>query len=267
APVILDTAPEAVAGGVGAPVPDEFFVGYLPMSRRAAGFSLAAAASGLAALLLLGTVFAAFEWTPGEQLQAGTYGANRAGVLFDRPYPHLRALDANGGIATWLFTGWVKSNVDLPAGKVGLPVVVTGNLYERAGLRILEGAGGFNAAAELSPEDLARLTSLPSEDLGEVTLRGEIVDSKCYAGRMRPGVGHGHRACAQLCILGGIPPVLVTADAAGSERHYVLASRQGGPVNEAVAPFAAEPVEVRGRLERRGDLDVLHIDPAEIRRR
>jgi hypothetical protein len=84
---------------------------------------------------------------------------------------------------------------------------------------------------------------------------------------MRPGVGHGHRACAQLCILGGIPPVLVTIGADGRETHYLLASTAGAKVNVAVAPFAAEPVEVRGRLVRRGDLNVLHVDPAEIRRR
>ena len=132
---------------------------------------------------------------------------------------------------------------------------------------MLESGGDFEPAQNFSSADLARLTSVPSEDLGTVTLRGEIVDSKCYAGRMRPGVGHGHRACAQLCILGGIPPVLVTVGADGHETHYVLASTQGERVNEAVAPFAAEPVEVRGRLERRGDLQVLHIDPTEIRRR
>ncbi len=267
-PVLLDAASApATATVLALGAPDEFFVGYLPMSRSATRFSLAAGAGMIAAMLLVGTVFAAFQRTPGESLQAAAYGTSHAGLLLASPYPHLRTLNADGTFTTLLFTGWVKSNVDLPAEKIGQPVVATGNLYERAGLRMLEGAGGFARASDLPPTDLERLTSVPSEDLGEVTLRGEIVDSKCYAGRMRPGVGHGHRACAQLCILGGIPPVLVTLGADGSETHYVLASIEGGRVNEAVAPFAAEPVEVRGRLERRGDLHVLHIDPAEILRR
>jgi hypothetical protein len=260
-------APPVDATAVADAAENDFFVGYLRMSRRAARFSLAAGASIAAALLLLGAVFAGFQRTPGEGLRAGAYGVSYAGLLLASPYPHLRALTADGGFTTLLFTGWVKNNVDLPAEKIGRPVVATGNLYERAGLRMLEGAGGFGAANTLAAGDLERLQSVPREDLGVVTLRGEIVDSKCYAGRMRPGVGHGHRACAQLCILGGIPPVLVTVGADGSETHYVLASRQDGRVNEAVAPFAAEPVEVRGRLERRGDLNVLHIDAAEIRRR
>ena len=237
------------------------------MSRAATRFSLGSATGVLVAILVLGTVFAAFQRSPGEQFQAGAYGVRHAGLLVALPYPHVRTLNADGQVTTLLFTGWVKDNVDLPAEKIGQAVGATGNRYERAGLRMLEGAGGFEAAADLPPADLARLHAVPNQDLGPVTLRGEIVDSKCYAGRMRPGVGHGHRACAQLCILGGIPPVLVTVEADGSETHYVLAARQGGPVNEAVAPFAAEPVEVRGRLERRGDPNVLHVDPAEIRRR
>ncbi len=261
-PVTLDgTLPAAEAAQ------DEFFVGYLAMSQRAARFSLSAGAGIAAAVLLLGTAFAAFQRAPGETLQAGVYGVRHTGALFALPYPHLRTLDADGAVATLLFTGWVKNNVGVPADKAGQAVVATGNRYERAGLRMLESGGDFAAATDVSAADLARLTSLPSDDLGPVTLRGEIVDSKCYAGRMRPGVGHGHRACAQLCILGGIPPVLVTVAADGHETHYVLASAQGGPVNEAVAPFAAEPVEVRGRLERRGDLQVLHLDPSGIRRR
>lgn len=267
-PVVLDGAAaltDAVAA-VAAPQ-NEFFVGYLPMSRSAMRFSLAAGTGMMAVILLFGTVFAAFQRTPGEPLHAAAYGVNYAGLLLALPHPHLRTSNADGTFTTLLFTGWVKNNVDLPADKVGQVVVATGNLYERAGFRMLEGASGFATAGDLPPSDLERLRSVPSEDLGEVTLRGEIVDSKCYAGRMRPGVGHGHRACAQLCILGGIPPVLVTFGADGSETHYVLASTEGGRVNEAVAPFAAEPVEVRGRLERRGDLHVLHIDPAEIRRR
>ncbi len=267
-PVVLDAASAVTKGSTSeAPAPDEFFVGYLPMSSSAARFSLAFGMVMITTMLLLGTVFAAFQRTPGESLHAAAYGTSHTGLLLASPYPHLRTLQADGTIATLLFTGWVKSNVDLPADKIGQVVVATGNVYERAGLQMLEGAGGFDAADAMAAGDLERLQSVPSEDLGVVTLHGEIVDSKCYAGRMRPGVGHGHRACAQLCILGGIPPVLVTTGADGRDTHYVLASTTDGRINDAVAPFAAEPVDVRGRLERRGDLRVLHIDPAEIRRR
>lgn len=246
---------------------DEFFVGYLPMSRQAARFSLAGAGSIAAAVLLAGLVFAGFQRSPGDDLRPGVYGAEHAGLLFQHPYPHLRTLNADGAVTTLLFTGWTKNNPSVPADKVEQAVVVSGNVYERGSLRMFEGAGGFAPATRLAAADVTRLRAVTEDDLGEVTLDGEVVDSKCFAGRMRPGVGHGHRACAQLCILGGIPPVLVTIDADGRETHYVLASVNGGPLNDAAAPFAAEPVTVRGRLMRRGDLHELRVDPAEIRRR
>ncbi len=256
-----DGGPAAAPGG------DDFFVGYLPMSPRATRFSLASAGAVAGAVLMAGLAFAGFQRSPGDDLRPGAYGVQHAGLLFARPYPHLRTVNAEGAVTTLLFTGWTKNNPDAPADKVARAVVVSGNVYERGGLRMFEGAGGFAPATDLPAGDVARLEAVTEDDLGDVTLDGEIVDSKCFAGRMRPGVGHGHRACAQLCILGGIPPVLVTMSGDGTETHYVLASRDGGRLNDAVAPFAAEPVTVRGRLVRRGDLHELRIDPAEIRRR
>lgn len=254
-----------------APVASEdaggFFVGYLPMQPAAVRFTLTVSAVMLAGILAFGAVFAGFERSPGALLEAPRYGVRASGLLQATPYPHLRSANPDGTVSTLLFTGWTKNNVQVPADRVGQPVEVTGNRYSRGSLSMLEGAGGFAPAVGLDADVVARLTSTPAEDLGEVVVSGEIVDSKCFAGRMRPGEGQGHRACAQLCILGGIPPVLISRSADGSERSYLLASREGGRVNEAVAPFAAEPVEVRGRLERRGDLHVLYLDPAEIRRR
>ena len=83
---------------------------------------------------------------------------------------------------------------------------------------------------------------------------------------MKPGDGRTHRACAQFCIAGGIPPVLVSRDRAGVERRYVLTSRDGGPINDAVLPYVAEAVELDGRLETAGGLSLLRIDPSRIRR-
>ena len=256
----------AAAAPAAEPADDDFFVGYLRMSPRATRASLARAGVVAAAVLVAGVGFAGFQRSPGENLRPGAYSVQHAGLLFQQPYPHLRTLGADGAVTTLFFTGWTKNNPDVPADKVAQAVVVSGNVYERGGLRMFEGASGFAPATSLAAADVARLQAVTEDDLGEVTLAGEIVDSKCYAGRMRPGVGHGHRACAQLCILGGIPPVLVTTEAGGREAHYMLASRDGGRLNDAAAPFAAEPVTVRGRLVRRGDLLELRVDPAEIHR-
>jgi hypothetical protein len=103
--------------------------------------------------------------------------------------------------------------------------------------------------------------------LGEVTLAGEIVDSKCHLGVMNPGRFKPHRACAIQCLAGGIPPILVAQTSAGKLAHYLLVGEDGSAINEAVLDYAAEPVEVSGTLKRMGQLKVLSIDPATIKRR
>ena len=104
---------------------------------------------------------------------------------------------------------------------------------------------------------------------GEATLRGEIVDSKCYYGVMNPGNLKPHRGCAVRCISGGIPPVLVVRSEEGgatSVRYVLLVGPDGEPINEAILDRVAEPVQARGALERHDDLWVLRVDPAEITR-
>ena len=102
--------------------------------------------------------------------------------------------------------------------------------------------------------------------LGSHTLRGEIVDSKCFLGVMKPGRGKPHRACAVRCISGGIPPVLRVEDADGDYRHFLLVDTAGRAVNERVLDLVAEPVEVTGSVTKDGDLLILAADPERIRR-
>lgn len=107
------------------------------------------------------------------------------------------------------------------------------------------------------------------EALGEVTLVGEIVDSKCYYGVMNPGNLKPHRGCAVRCISGGIPPVLVVRSEAGgatSVRYVLLVGPDGAPINDAILDRVAEPVQARGALERHDDMWVLRVDPSEITR-
>jgi hypothetical protein len=84
---------------------------------------------------------------------------------------------------------------------------------------------------------------------------------------MKPGGGKTHKACAALCIAGGVPPMLVTRFAGGGETFYLLVAADGGAANEIALPLVGEPVEASGRLERSGDLSVLRIEPNGLRRR
>lgn len=102
--------------------------------------------------------------------------------------------------------------------------------------------------------------------LGAVTLRGEITDPKCMLGVMKPGVGKPHRDCAVRCIAGGIPPVLKVANAAGETEYYLLAGKNGEPLNECLLDFVADGIQVSGQLEQQGDWLVLYADPTTLRR-
>jgi hypothetical protein len=136
---------------------------------------------------------------------------------------------------------------------------------------MLELAEGDAGMRRLTAEEEAKLPPLgwpAPEVLGEyVTLRGEIIDPKCFLGAMRPGGGKTHKACAMLCISGGVPPMLVTRDAARNETFYLLVTEDGGAANERVLEFVGDPVEVSGRLERQGDLLLLRVASDGVRRR
>ena len=103
-------------------------------------------------------------------------------------------------------------------------------------------------------------------EVGGVTLRGEIVDAKCYWGVMKPGHTKPHRGCAARCIAGGVPAVLLVRGADGSARTLLLVTEEGETVNDQVGDLVAEPVEISGVLVRQGDLEILRADPADYRR-
>lgn len=125
----------------------------------------------------------------------------------------------------------------------GTGVRATGTLIERDGVRLLELADGKAGlqAIEWMIEGTTNEVSTP------VTLEGEIVDSKCYLGAMKPGGGKTHKGCAILCLRGGIPPLFV-AKADGGVQNYLATDSRGQPLGEDLFEFVGEPVIVTGQL-------------------
>lgn len=222
----------------------EFFVGYLATPpgarrfvRRAVAAIVAGAAAAALALAILQGPFSPSTFEFGRPRSA-------AGTVARTPYP---VLDAAGGSTPLVGEG--KHGADAEAAPfVGRPVGLLGTRIERRGTTMLEIESG-SIVPEGSPPPDAR-----DEDLGEVSLSGEVVDSKCFLGVMNPGNLETHRACAIACIRGGIPPMLYAYDRAGREAHVLLVDAQGGPMNARVLPLVARPVTVEGRLSRRGGI-------------
>ncbi|MEO0326416.1 MAG: hypothetical protein AAF447_25940 [Myxococcota bacterium] len=255
-----DVLDDAVRGDV-VEEDGEFFVGYLPTPPRTKRFVLAI---GVALVLFaagLQAALAASQRGPGEGLER-SQSMELDGLFIQDPYPMIRFIGEDDALHTALFArGWKAGLGTRYAELDETPVHVRGRLFTRRDSRGPRHLFVLNGNPEPTELDDATLESLdvPEEDLGEVELEGVIVDSKCAYGQMRPGDGRGHRACAQLCIAGGIPPVFVTRDLEGRETHVLLSNARGGSAIPPLLEAVAEPLRLSGSLRRRGDLALLRL--------
>ncbi len=242
---------------------DPFFVGWLPMPRRYARFLLPVACLLVVAAAVGGAVLAWGQRSPGP----GTWDDDTVtltGVVTAEPYARLRVPgDAGGPPRTLLLVNEGKFGAkDRVRPFDGRPVRVRGTLLARGEWRMLELADGDDAlsAADLPEVDAAALRTPPATPLGPVELRGEIVDSKCFLGAMKPGGGRTHKGCAVLCLRGGVPPAFVSRDE--GDVLYLLTGPDGGPLAPTYFDLAGDRVRLAGRAERWGDLRVLRVDRA-----
>jgi hypothetical protein len=253
---------------------DELYVGYgaaMPprTARRVRRAIALVAALAIAVPLALVAAQAAFAPASFE------FGVVRSfeGTVRERPVPILM-LDRPGTAGAepavtqvlLVAPGKHGARPDV-AGLDGRRVRVAGSLVYREGHTMLEIAPGSVAEAPLAAKGaIAAVPRVPVEDLGTMTLAGEIVDAKCHLGVMNPGEGKTHRGCAARCIAGGIPPILRVESADGESRVLLLVGPRGEPLDREILHLVAEPVRVTGRVERQGGLLVLHADPAHVRR-
>ncbi len=238
---------------------EDFFIGWAGPSRRSLGF-LAAVSGGLF-LLFAGTaaLVTQLQSSPGVSERMQT---EYVGLFLEDPYPHL-VVPTEDGAATVLMSSGNKAGIQGYFPKLD-GKVVTGRGFgmNRDGRRFLELWGGLKEA-ELPADQLEMVRRAPWEDLGPVEISGEIVDSKCYYGRMRPGNGKAHRACAQLCVRGGVPPVLVTHAPDGRRNHLLVVGPDRSDVHEAILDWIAEPVRIDGTLWKRGDLFAIELGSSD----
>ena len=77
------------------------------------------------------------------------------------------------------------------------------------------------------------------------TIKGEVVDLMCYLDH--GAKGEKHKGCAEKCIKGGGPVGLLSGD----QLYLVVGDHQ--PMNEELAPKAAQTVTLKGKVvERHG---------------
>ena len=142
-----------------------------------------------------------------------------------------------------------------------------------------------------SPDSLSNLSKVISatpvdyKEGAEITLRGEIIDSKCYLGAMKPSTRKVHRACAIRCLSGGIPPLFLVytelspedksqnqalVDTGSLSSHIVshsllLVDHNKRALNKDILHLVAKPIEIQGTLEKAGSFWLIKWDPSRFR--
>lgn len=248
---------------VGSECPDSLYVGYLDnasrtqVSRMRRFVTVAAACVAVALLCLAVTQRSLLD----SRFEFGVSREFR-GIVAAAPYPMLRVPRQGGEASTYLLVAQGKHGADmLVAPWDGRGVSLRGSIIHQGGQTMIEVEPGTIAGA-----DVPTMARAAAEPLGRYTLSGEIVDSKCHLGVMNPGERRTHRACARLCIRGGVPPIFWVEGQSGEVRRLLLVDVDGTPVNDRIADLVGDPVEITGDVERIDGWLVLRADPAKIRR-
>jgi hypothetical protein len=248
----------------------DFFVGYLPMPTSLSGFYRIIIPS----IVLLALGFSVWVALSQKSAGEGQWDTSRLttleGVLTIDPYPvlHLAGEGSKGkGRSVLLVVQGKHSAEGISRSWSGKYVSVSGFAISRGNWEMLEIRNEQDITlpgSEIRPE-----LRIPNNvNLGNIELTGEIVDSKCFLGVMKPGRGKVHSVCAELCLLGGIPPMFVAEDLHGNKAAYLLVSEDGDGVKRSaskqVSRINGVPVSLRGQLERRGDLLFITVDERGI---
>ena len=189
------------------------------------------------------------------------------GIIEERPYPVLR-LPADADFPqgrSIMLSGGGKSGVQEQAARfTGQMVDAGGIIINRGDLDMLQVGGKIKIRA--AEAGAVKFEPDAPVDLGKWRLTGEICDGKCYAGAMRPGRGLAHKACANVCLIGGVPPVFVSTSKVDGRIFFLLADGDGNPLPGKALEFTAQLIRVDGAVERRGDLHVFKVDLATLER-
>lgn len=240
-----------------------FFVGYfkkMPTDVRALmiGFIVFFIAGMASASVLLSLN----SESPGAGRYADElHGERLIGTMEVKPYPILR-VPASGSkpARAIMLAGSGKFGVDDRALPLAGKTAQVGGVFVKRGdleMLLIGGDDDLKAAGQQVP---AASTLANPENLGRWRLTGEICDGKCGGGAMKPGTGLAHKACANLCIDGGVPPVFVSTAPVAGHIFLMLASKDGGPMPVTLLDKTGVPVVLEGNVERRDDLLIFKVD-------
>ncbi len=250
---------------------DPFYVGYHPAAPAAIARGVRTAAIGLIGLALAsGATLAATQ----DRADPGVfeYGHLRTlhGQIREFPYPSLVVpgsgpTDRGAAYTRYLLVAEGKHGAQaLSDGLDGQWVDLRGTRIARGDRQMLEVAEAGVTVTPPAPDVRLGIPMPAPVSLGRMTLRGEIVDSKCWLGVMKPSTGGVHRGCATRCVSGGIPPLLMTEDSSGRLSHYLLTDAAGRSASAFYAEFVGRRVELTGEVIQDADLPVMRVEKTVV---
>ena len=237
---------------------DEFYIGYLrevplAIGRRVtvAVTTIGVVASAIACLFVFvqrPLAVSRFEFGTPRQVE---------GYLVREPAPALLVRDGRHWSHHWLVStgkfGADRALAGAPDGWVRLQAT----LIEREPWQMLEVVPGTVRVLDGSRRS-PPVSQQPAAG-SVVTLRGEIVDSKCFLGVMNPGERAVHRDCAVRCLSGGVPAMFAYQTEDGTARLALLLTGDGQPAGRALLRRAGRRTTLSGVLSRFGDYEVLRL--------
>ena len=248
------------------PERDIFFIGFLNEIPRGLRAFLAVTCVVLPCLFAgLGFTISATQDDPGDGSFRFDLGRQElVGVVVAKPYPTLTITEGNEHFEaghTIMLSGQGKRGGMAAEQFDGKLARVQGVPLTRGDLDMLQLAGGQRRPMEAEGEAFVP----PDTDYGRWRVTGEICDGECLAGAMRPGRGLAHKACANLCLIGDIPPVLALTGPVEGQMFMLIGGPDGGPMPAEMLAQTSVLVEMEGQVMRRGDLLIFHADPATLK--
>lgn len=184
------------------------------------------------------------------------------GVLRAHPIPHLLSMSptgAQGPVILLCGEGKFGPPPEVLEEYDGRHIAFQGTVIAREGVVMVQ----MDDPASLTAKGDGPRIEESFADLGPVTLDGELVDTKCFFGVMRPATGKVHRGCAVRCLSGGVPPGLLVRDSLGNGTVVLLAGPVGHPMSYDVE-WAARTVRATGRLEMQRGIPILRTESLSL---
>lgn len=242
---------------------DEFFIGYLPKAPASYASHVRVWAIVLVLAAVLGALLAASSQ---RDFDDGYFEFGKLRIVDGRltlqpvpmiSFPSTIGHGSTDAEASYLLVGLFKHSIpeSLSTAGEGAMVQFDGTFIHRRGLTMIEVTEPDSVVVREGQTDPVT-TARPS---ARISLVGEIIDSKCFLGVMRPATGKVHRACAIRCISGGVPPAFLVRASDGSEMVMLLAG-------SGLRPFVPTPdiigvsVNITGIVEMQNGVPVLFVE-------